>query len=70
MEETYALVHLPFQEAAAIVHRRVFVTKELCDLHRVDELMNFAANILLKLVVSHVLRFVHQLVSHQLGAMY
>ena len=27
-----------------------FVTKELLDLHRVDELKNFAANILLKLV--------------------
>ena len=27
-----------------------FVTKELCDLHRIDELKNFAANILLKLV--------------------
>ena len=27
-----------------------FVTKELLDLHRVDELKNFAANIFLKLV--------------------
>ena len=27
-----------------------FVTKELCDLHRVDELKNFATNIFLKLV--------------------
>ena len=70
MEETYALVHLPFQEAAAIVHRRVFVTKELCDLHRVDEQKNFAANILLKLVVSHVLGSVHRLVSHVLRAVH
>ena len=28
-----------------------FVTKELRDLHRVDELKNFAANNLLKLVI-------------------
>ena len=46
-----------------------FVTKELCDLHHVDELKNFAANILLKLVVSHVLGFVHRLVSHVLGVL-
>ena len=38
-----------------------FVTKEIRDLHRVDELKNFAVNILLKLVVSHVLGSVHQL---------
>ena len=47
-----------------------FVTKELCDLHCVDELKNFAANIFLKLVVSHVLGFVYRLVSHVLGAMH
>ena len=47
-----------------------FVTKELHDLHRVDELKNFATNILLKLVVSHVLGSMHQLVSHVLGAMH
>ena len=41
-----------------------FLTKEIRDLHRVDELKNFSANILLKLVVSHVLGSVHQLVSH------
>ena len=29
--------------------------KEFRDLHHVDELKNFAANILLKLVISHVL---------------
>ena len=28
-----------------------FVTKELRDIHRVDELKNFAANIFLKLVI-------------------
>ena len=38
--------------------------------HHVDELKNFASNILLKLVVSHVLGFVHRLASHVLGAMY
>ena len=43
--------------------------KELHDLHRVDKLKNFVANILLKLVVSHVLGFVHRLVSHILGVM-
>ena len=47
-----------------------FVTKEFRDLHRVDELKNFAANILLKLVVSHVLGSVHQLVSHVLEAVH
>ena len=47
-----------------------FVTKELCDLHSVDELKNFEDNILLKLVVSHVLESVHQLVSHILGAVH
>ena len=36
-----------------------FVTKEFRDLHHVDERMNFATNILLKLVVSHVLGVVH-----------
>ena len=44
-----------------------FVTKEFRDLHHVDERMNFATNIVLKLVVSHVLGSVHQLVSHILG---
>ena len=44
--------------------------KELCDLHRMDELKNFAANILLKLVVSHVLGSMHQLVNHVLGAVH
>ena len=47
-----------------------FVTKELSDLHCVDELKNFVANILLKLVVSHILRSMYQLVSHVLGAMH
>ena len=47
-----------------------FVTKEFHDLHRIDELENFAANILFKLVVSHVLGSMHQLVSHVLGAMH
>ena len=32
------------------LYAKGFVTKELLDLHRVDELKNFAANILLKLV--------------------
>ena len=36
-----------------------FVTKELLNLHRVDELKIFVANILLKLVVSHVLGAMH-----------
>ena len=36
-----------------------FVTKEIRDLYRMDELKSFATNILLKLVVSHVLGFVH-----------
>ena len=35
------------------------MTKEFCDLYRVDELKNFAANILPKFVVSHVLEAVH-----------
>ena len=47
-----------------------FVTKELHDLHRVDELKNFVANILLKLVINHVLGYVHQLVSLVLGAVH
>ena len=47
-----------------------FVTKGLRDLHHVDELKNFAANILLKLVVSHVFRSVHRLVSYVLGAVH
>ena len=45
-----------------------FITNELRDFHRVDELKNFAANILFKLVISHILGFVHRLVSHVLGA--
>ena len=36
------------------------------DLHHVNELKNFAANILLKLVVSHVLGSMHRLISHVL----
>ena len=47
-----------------------FVTKEFRDLHHVDELKNFAANILLKLVVSHVLGSVHLLVSHVMWAVH
>ena len=43
-----------------------FVTKEFCDLHRLDELKNFATNILLKLVINHVLGSMHRLVSHVL----
>ena len=41
------------------------MTKQLHDHHRLDELKNFAANILLKLVT--VLGSVHLLVSHVLG---
>ena len=37
------------------------MTKKLRDLHRGDELKNFTANILLKLVVSHVLGSVHRI---------
>ena len=47
-----------------------FATKEFRDLHHVDELMNFATNIVLKLVISHVLGSVHQLVSHVLGVVH
>ena len=47
-----------------------FVTKELHDLHCVDELQNFATNILLKLVVSHVLESMHRLISHILGTVH
>ena len=46
----FALIHLSLKEAATIVCHIDFVTKELLDLHRVDELKNFEANILLKLV--------------------
>ena len=42
----FALVHFSLEEATMFVH----LTKEFCDLHRVDELKNFAANIFLKLV--------------------
>ena len=38
-----------------------FVTNELRDLHGVDEVKNFAANILLKLVVSYVIGSVHRI---------
>ena len=37
------------KKAAMFVHHRI-VTKELLNLHRVDKLKNFAANILIKLV--------------------
>ena len=62
--DKFALIHLSFEEAVA------FVTKELRDLRHVDELKNFAANILLKLVVSHILGSVHRLVSHILEAVH
>ena len=45
-----------------------FVTKKFRDLHRVDELKNFAANILLKLVVSHVLGSVHRFGQSRIGS--
>ena len=48
----------------------VFCNQELRDLHCADELKNFVANILLKLVVSHVFGSVHQSVSHVLGAVH
>ena len=48
--ETYALVHFSLQKVAVFVYCRVFVIKLLYDLHRVNELKNFAANIFLKLV--------------------
>ena len=44
------------------------MTKHLLDLHRVDELKNFAANNLFRLVIEvGILGFV-QLVSHVLGS--
>ena len=46
-ETEFALVHLSYEEAAVFVHRKVFVTKELLNLHRLDKLKNFAANNLL-----------------------
>ena len=46
------------------------MTKDLLDLHCVDELKNFVANFLLKLVVSHVLGSMHRLVGYVLGAMH
>ena len=45
------LVHLFLGEVAVYLHLRVFVTKHLLDLHRVDELKNFAANNLFRLVI-------------------
>ena len=48
-QRQFALVHLSLEEATAFV-RQGFLTKEFLDLHRVDELKNFATNILLKLV--------------------
>ena len=45
----FSLIHFSLKEATAFV-RQGFVTKELLDLHRVDELKNFTANIFLKLV--------------------
>ena len=43
--ETYALVHLSLEEVAAFV-----LTKEFRDNYHVNELKNFPANIILKLV--------------------
>ena len=47
-----------------------FVTKEFYDLHRVDELKNFTANIFLKLVSKPYLDLHIELVSHVLGVMH
>ena len=44
------LVHLFLGEVAVYLHHKGIVTKHLPDLHRVDELKNFAANNLFKLV--------------------
>ena len=43
-DKVLALVHLSLEEVAMYVHRRIFVNKNFLDLHRVDELKNFAAN--------------------------
>ena len=48
-QRQFALIHLSLEEATAFVGKG-FVTNELLDLHRVDELKNFAAIIFLKLV--------------------
>ena len=46
-DEVLALIHHSCEEVAVYVHHLGFVTKHLLDLHRVDELKNFAANNLL-----------------------
>ena len=48
-QRQFSLVHLSLEEAARL-YAEGFVTNELLDLHRVDELKNFAAIIFLKLV--------------------
>ena len=68
-EDIFALVHISLEEAI-VLYAVGFVTKELHDLHRINELKNFTANILLKLVVSHILGSVYRLVSHILGVVH
>ena len=46
------------------------MAKEFLDFYHLDELKNFATNILLKLVVSHVLESMHRLISHILGTVH
>ena len=46
-DKVLALIHHSCEQVAVYVHHLGFVTKHLLDLHRVDELKNFAANNLL-----------------------
>ena len=50
--DKFALVHLSLEEVTNLY--AVGFCNPFHDLHRVDELKNFAANILLKLVANHV----------------
>ena len=67
-ETKFALVHLSLEEV--VVYPVGFCDQGVLWSSLCDELKNFAANIILKLVVSHVLGSVHWLVSHVLGAVH
>ena len=54
--------------SCCICSSQSFVTKEFRDLHRSDELKNFAINILLRLVVSHILGSVQLIGQSRTGS--
>ena len=67
-DEVLALVHIFLLKKLLCICTVGFVTKHLLDLHRVDELKNFAINNLFRLVFLKSRTGICATVSHVLGS--